>query len=377
MSLTTGFLVLFFTIVIPGFLFLRSYYFGEFSKQFNPKDNITKQLLFGIIPGSIIEILSFLIGKKLGWISVDSIHVLSFFETVNNQKIAENEEAQMLIENPVHFGYYLLIVYGLSFLSGIIFSRLIRAWSLDKHIKMLRFKNQWYYIFSGEIFEFKKFKSAANILGKASENGKKKIVELSKVDVLISNGGENEFYSGYVVDYDLLPSDPSKLDNLYLMDASRYTLKEVKNHNSAFTHPKISEKKPIPGEIFVLNMCNLVNINVSYLLSEKGYTEQKAWIKFLCRILNVIILTLIVTSIFPIFYPFESIQNEYYVLFHQNASWFDKLLFLGFAIFLLGLPIMNKDKETGNYTNSWKEVGMNSLFMLGFAILFCLSFFLF
>lgn len=376
MSLTTGFLVLFFTIVIPGFLFLRSYYFGEFSKQFNPKDNITKQLLFGIIPGSIIQIISFLIGKKLGWISVDSMNVLSFFETVNNQKVSESKEAQSLVENPVHFGYYLLIVYGLSFICGILLSRLIRASNLDKRIKMLRFKNQWYYIFSGEIFDFKKFKSAANTLGKESEKGKKKIVELSKVDVLISNGGDNEFYSGYVVDYDLLPSDPSKLDNLYLMDASRYTLKEVKNHNSPFTHPKVSEKKAIPGEIFVLNMCNLVNINVSYLLSEKGFVEQKAWAKFLFRTMNITILALIVLSMFPIFYQFKSIDNEYYVTFHQNAWWLDKILLLGVVAFLLGLPMMHKDKETGNYTNSWAEVGLNALVMGVIAIVFLLVYFL-
>ena len=178
------------------------------------------------------------------------------------------------------------------------------------------------------------------------------------------------------MDYDLLPSDPSKLDNLYLMDASRYTLKEVKNHNSPFTHPKVSEKKAIPGEIFVLNMCNLVNINVSYLLSEKGFIEQKVWAKFLFRTMNITILALIVLSMFPVFYQFKSIDNEYYLAFHQNARWLDKILLLGVVAFLLGLPMMHKDKETGNYTNSWAEVGLNALVMGVIAVVFLLVYFL-
>ena len=370
MSITAGFLLLFFTIVIPGFLFLRSYYFGEFSKQFNPKDNITKHLLFGIIPGSIIQIICFLFGKKVGWISIDSMNVLSFFETVNNQKISESEEAQMLIQNPVHLGYYLLIVYGFSFLIGMILSRLIRASNLDKRWKMIRFKNQWYYIFSGEIFDFKKFKSAANILGKASENGKKKIVELSKVHVLISNGGENEFYSGYVVDYDLLPSDPSKLDNLYLMDAYRHSRKEIKNDDSQFTHPRISEKKPIPGEIFVLNMCNLVNINVSYLLSEKGYVEQNIWVKRLFWTTNLLLTTIILVGIILILFRVESFDLPIYQRFHKYGWWLDKLLLIGVIMSIFSFPISEKSKETGNYQIKKRDILINTVSLFVFSGLF-------
>lgn len=372
MSLTTGFLLLFFTIVIPGFLFLRAYYYGEFSKQFNPKENITKQLLFGIIPGSIIQLSCFLLGKKIGWISIDSMNLVSFFETVNNQKVSQSEEAQSLIENPVYLGYYLLIVYVLSFLSGTMISRSIRALGWDKSSKVLRFKNQWYYIFSGEIFEFKKFKSAANVLGR--ESSKDKIVQLAKVDILINNGGSNEFYSGYVVDYDLLPNDPSKLDNIYLMDAYRHTLKEVKKPLSKFVHPYISEKKHIPGEIFVLNMCHLVNINVSYLLSEKTAVEQNKWVKRLLIGINILLITLLIFSIYPIFFRVGWIDLDWYNSFHDSAWWLDKVLFFGLAISILGFPITSKNEETGNYTTSWRDLGFNSLALLGFGLAFWLVF---
>lgn len=375
MSLTTGFLVLFFTIVIPGFLFLRSYYYGEFSKQFNPKDNITKQLLFGIIPGSIIQMVCFLVGKKIGWITIDSMHVLSFFETVNNQEFSQNPDAQNMIANPVYLGYYLLIVYAISFVGGASISRLIRASNLDKSWKILRFKNQWYYIFSGEIFDFKKFKSAANILGKVAEDGKNKVIELSKVDVLISNGGEHEFYSGYVVDYDLLPNDPSKLDNLYLMDTYRHTRMEIKNHNSELVHPYKSEKKAIPGEIFVLNMCNLVNINVSYLLSKKTVKEQSRGRKIVHRSLNAILVIVLLSSIYPIFFKVDTIENSWYVSFHNNAWWLDKTLLLGSIMGIVSIPLREKNKETGNYEITKRDSLINVVVFAGFTVAFFLVYY--
>lgn len=64
MSITIGFIALFISIVIPGLLFFRFYYYGEFSKQFTTKDQISKIFFFSIIPGIIIQIHSLLIYFK-------------------------------------------------------------------------------------------------------------------------------------------------------------------------------------------------------------------------------------------------------------------------------------------------------------------------
>lgn len=362
MSLTSGFLLLFFTIVVPGFLFLRTYYYGEFSKQFNPKENITKHLLFGLIPGSIIQLLCFLIGKKLGWVEVDSLNILAFFETVNSQKVGSNKEAQELISNPVYFGYYLLIVYVISFLAGAGISRFIRLRKWDKSIKVLRYKNQWYYVFSGEIFELKKFQSAANILGR--NNLENKDVQLARVDVLISNGGRNEFYSGVVVDYDLLPDDPSKLDNLYLMNAYRYERKELKNDGSFYQHPQITARKHIPGEVFVLNMCNLVNINVSYLLTEKKPKTQKRWVRNLLITLNTISLSILLFLVYPVFWKVDWIKWDVYRTFMAWAWWLDKILLMAVFMSILSFATTSVDDETGLYQYTKRDIWINTIALL-------------
>ena len=227
MSLTSGFLLLFFTIVIPGFLFLRAYFYGEFSKQFNPKEKVSRHLLFATIPGSMIQIICFYVGKVFGWIEVDGTNLVAAFEEINKQEMNNNGFTLHMLEDPTKFALYLITIYSISFSIGVMSSRVIRYLKLDKHLKILRFKNQWYYLFSGEIFEFKKFKSAANILGRVNVHQKE--VQLAKADILISNGGNNEFYTGYVVDYDLLSSDPSRLENIYLMDTYLYRYKELKN----------------------------------------------------------------------------------------------------------------------------------------------------
>lgn len=375
MSLTTGFLLLFFTIVVPGFLFLRFYYFGEFSKQFNPRENITRQLLFALIPGAIIQLICFLLGKWVGWITLDSSNILSFFETLNTQKFHKDHEAQALVANPVNFGYYLLIVYFLSFLAGSLITRVIRSFKWDKSLKILRYKNHWYYVFSGEIFEFKKFKSAANILGKPSLKDKE--IQLSKVDILLNNGGEPEFYTGYVVDYDLSITDPTKLENLYLMDAYRYKRHEIINGDVNLVHPVITEKKHIPGEIFVLNTTNASNINVSYLLSEKKQHPPK-WRNRILMTLNVIAVILLLGSVISIVTEIKQIPFKWYHDFHASSWWLDKVFAILICISVISLVITEKNDDSGKYEYSNKEdTAVNLIAAVLANILFWITYYFF
>lgn len=359
MSLTIGFLILFFTIVIPGFLFLRFYYFGEFSKQFNPKENITKQLLFGLIPGSIIQLSCYLIAKKMGWIKMTAVKLLTFFESINNQNVSADQVTQKALSNTTAFITFTLCVYVVSVVLGISTSRIIRYFKWDKHFKILRFKNQWYYVFSGEIFEFRKFKAVTNKLQKI--NTSKNNVELTRADVLINNGGKSELYSGYVVDYDLNPLDNSRLDNLYLLDAYRYKISEIKNEDSNLAHPTIAEKKHIPGEVFILNMANMININVLYLLSPKTTNNKTKNIFF--QLINNLVFFILLPCIYLIIQQVNSIKFSWYISFHLNAWWLDKVLFSLAYFLLLGMMISSKNKVTNNYEYPKKEL-INSLLSL-------------
>ncbi|THF48460.1 hypothetical protein E6C50_14345 [Flavobacterium supellecticarium] len=61
MNLTLGFIAFFIAIVIPGILFRRFFFYGEFSKQFNTKDPVLHSIFFSIIPGIVIQLVCFTI----------------------------------------------------------------------------------------------------------------------------------------------------------------------------------------------------------------------------------------------------------------------------------------------------------------------------
>ena len=61
MNFTFGFIVFFVSIIIPGILFRRFYFYGEFSKQFNTKDPVLHSIYFSIIPGIILQIFGIII----------------------------------------------------------------------------------------------------------------------------------------------------------------------------------------------------------------------------------------------------------------------------------------------------------------------------
>lgn len=373
MSLTIGFLLLFFTIVIPGFLFLRFYYFGEFSKQFNSKENITRQLLFGLIPGSIIQLTCYLVAKKMCWIKMNAVKLITSFESINNQHVSDDSTTQDVLSDSTIFIYFILSVYLISIFAGISMSRIIRYLKLDKSFKILRFKNQWYYAFSGEIFEFRKFKSVSGKLRKTDTSKNK--VELTRADILINNGGSSELYSGYVVDYDLNPQDNSKLDNLYLMNAYRYKISEIKNDDTHFIHPTIAEKKHIPGEVFVLNMANMININILYLLSPKVKNHKRRNIIF--QVVNTIIVFGLLPLTYYIFKKSSWITFEWYNYFHAYGWWLDKILFSLCYFLLISLLVSTKNKDTNNYEYNKSEFFNTFWSFLVILVLSILVFFIF
>lgn len=285
MNLTTAFLFLFITIIIPGFIFQRIYFFGEFSKQFTTKENIPKLLLTALIPGLLISAIYLPIYNYFVFGEVKIEKILTLFENLSKSNVNQNPESLIYFSNYSSFLIYCIWEFILAGSISFLFSRVIvRGLKLDRRWKTLRYKNQWYYVFSGEIFEFSKFKRATKTLAKKHRRGKD--VQLARADVLIKGAEGNELYTGFVIDYDLNPLDISKLDNIYLMDAIRYKKTELIDGEPNVKEPKIVEKKLIPGELFVLNMANVINVNVSYLLEPikqriKGQISRRLnqWIK--------------------------------------------------------------------------------------------------
>ncbi len=262
MEFTLGFITLLVSIVVPGLLFQRFYYYGEFSKQFSTKENVYKSVFYSIVPGFFIQIFGAWLYLFFRGVAKTNSEIIIIFNNILNGNFVLGSNTIDFINNKLQlYLLHTLNIYILSILIGVAFSRIIRLLEWDRKYKLLRFKNQWYYIFSGEVLTMNKFKLAPKIIGKLY--GVDDITTSSTyADILIdTNVGSQKLYSGYVVDYDLDSENISNLEKIYLLDAHRYKHHEVRGMNIKV------EKVKIPGDVFVILAKNILNINLTYVPS--------------------------------------------------------------------------------------------------------------
>lgn len=280
MSITVDFVLFFLLIVFPGLLFKRFYFWGEFSKEFTVKGTVYKSIIYSIIPGILIQIIASLIYLKSHDESLRLDDIICLYKEVTNPgNFAFSEFSEYFIEDGIsRFLLHQLIVLILSIFLGLLAFFLVRKLKLDVKFKVLRFKNQWYYIFSGEIRFFKKFVNAHNWLTEINGKANKYKFYPPYVDILLDNNGKSELYSGYVVDYDLDYENINDLDQIYLMGPNRWRLiksgyekAELKNKGFLIRGEKV--KVPIPGDVFVLDAKKILNMNLTYIPYE--YKQEK------------------------------------------------------------------------------------------------------
>ncbi|WP_412987364.1 hypothetical protein [Pontimicrobium sp. IMCC45349] len=376
MNLTLGFIAFFITIVIPGILFRRFFFYGEFSKQFNTKDPVLHSMFFSIIPGIIIQLISFIIyNLSLGFDS-SFLEVFTIFRDIASDGSNGTEEAtkEFINNHIITFFLYSLFVFGFSSFLGWISSRTIRIRKWDKKYKLFRFKNQWYYIFSGEVLNMKKFEEAHNV---SFMNNKGLIQDtlLTYADILVrASDDRKELYTGYVVDYDLKSDDITQLDKVYLIDTYRYKKKEkILDENGLEVKDKEASKesntKPtksrnrikVPGDIFILNANNIVNLNLTYVPSikkkisnEKKKKEEKQ--KRYSRIQRIYLLAIFLIILAHFFYKIIHLDKTFLAEYLNDTGFWGKLLVILFINQFLSFfsPTQNEEKKLSyNFSDFW------------------------
>jgi len=291
MSITLDFLLLFLLFVIPGFVFKRIYYFGEFSKQFNIQDPIYKVVFFSVIPGIFFQIFGYLIYWFFHSEEISFYTVLSVFRDISTNPVIEFQTSTNTFLNQ-YIHYFFIHQFNVNVLAaffGFILSKGIRAFKLDRKSKIFRFGNQWYYIFSGDIQSFRKFKLFNNNLAALKPIISNDLDKASAIptindysyyppliDVLISNSASGgNFYTGYVIDYDLNPKDIHSLDKIYLKYPYRYRGIRENDDLEKFEVKGSKVKIPIEGDFLVLNASEIRSMNVTYIPSPDDYLRSK------------------------------------------------------------------------------------------------------
>ena len=297
-GLTTFLLLL---AAVPGFVFRRFYYVGEFHRQYNPR-----KLIFAWFWSTIIGIpllaCTVLAYNNLGdsiinAISINESRVYYLLEIIFNNSGKKSDEIGGIINNVVNklysptflksFIIFLLILLVQSAIVGRIISYLIIYLQLDARIPFLRFENYWFYYLRGHFLKFPQF---------PGKHYKRKGVNL---DILVRlNESTTRLYMGMLAKYELKRGS-NTLDLLVLTDVARYS--------------EGRELKAVPTDAFIIPYDRVININIRLLerLSEWG-------IKGIARVLKPLVLFISILLPFliaPEYFFQDIIRIEYGIAF--------------------------------------------------------------
>lgn len=332
------FIYLFFFFAIPGLVFRKFYYQGEFSKQFVSK-NWAYTLTTSFVIGIVIQLLSFyslkgifqVFGKpekQLYLIEIsDFKNVKNILEGLNLYEFNQNDKIIFLIVS------YILFTCLLSFISAFICWHSVRRLKLDRKFKILRFSNIWNYYLRGEIVDFKDF---------ITINENKKVL-LTLVDIVISDGfKENKLFSGILTQYTINPSNT--LETITLTDV--HIWKKDKNPKSDTYNRNIKCK--VKGHCLILDVKKSIDLNLTYVY------ENQVKDSIAKSIANFI--TLLIISSYLVFIVFLIISSN--PLLIVNYSVFYTILLKTFLIFILTL-IMSVFFNLIDYLGNGKQWSIN------------------
>lgn len=316
MEIAINSVLLFLFILFPGIIFLRFYFTGEFTKQFS-KRPITETIYLSILPGIVIQGITFLTFKKL----VNGNRIALYLETLSD---LQSNNFVTLVFDLSTVGYFLLyylflIIYAI-LLSTILY-KIVRISGLDKHSPVLRFDNSWHYYFSGEVTKFSSFR---NIVEKG------RIVDLTYADILIKTSEDKtQLYRG-VLRQHTISKETGKLEEIYLMDAYRYS-------------DKIENFKSIPGNIFVIPYNNVLNINLTYLTKE----YRNRFNNYRSLVIDTVLLGILILFLVDVFklYAGLDIKNQILIRLLVAFAWLNLI-----SLFDRFFPYKIREKKSSFYT---------------------------
>lgn len=297
MNISLEFIIIVINIIVPGLLFRRFYFYGHFSKEFGAGYSLIRLIAVSSFAGLVIFSISSVCYLPLYKGNFFDL-LKQVFEFYYNLK--DNQDLDL---NEYHPLKVLTITIFCSIFFGTTIGRTIRFLNIDKGVKILRFKNYWFYVFHG----FLKMKPP-----------KGKRLLFTQADMLINSSDGSKLYSGILKDYEVNNSCIQKLNTVTLTDTKRYT----SNQSNKLIR--------IPGDLFVIDCSSLININITYIYTRK----EKEILKILGKIqtfLTVGIFLSIPLFIFKIGWINYVLYNWYFSL-----RWYNMIL-----VFLCVNAILN------------------------------------
>ena len=239
MNLAISSLIIF-LIVSPAILARRVYYTKELSKAFTTRN--TLQEIFSAV------FLSFVLHFMWSWLVNILGHPIDFKITLELLFAPDSIKSYNSITDfmPSIFLYFISLTTA-SMLFSFLMRNVIRTYKLDRKFKALRYDNNWYYIFSGEVLDINDYNKNTNVNSNQIND--------RIVDVLTKSGDKYVLYRGNLVDYQL--NSNNSVDYIVLSSPRKQIVGEE------------DTVKDISSNYFVIPYNEILNINIKYLTIEE------------------------------------------------------------------------------------------------------------
>ena len=239
-------------LLLPGFI-LQTAYTKGFWRWNSPTSarSLTEQVPAGIVLASILHALWSSAAAVAGY-PVDLRSVLMLLTgAYGHEQIYFESALTALTNNPYKIFFYFATLCSFAAIIGYVSHFAVRQLGLDRSTRILRFNNQWFYLLSGEITQFK---GSPHIDQEVDGVLLTTIVHHAEADYL---------YRGLVADFFF--DKEGYLDRVLLTLTARRKLSDDRKTEEAGSPESEARYYDIEGDYFVLKYSEMSTVNVDYI----------------------------------------------------------------------------------------------------------------
>ncbi|MGB3591475.1 MAG: hypothetical protein WBA16_07280 [Nonlabens sp.] len=231
-----------FILLAPAILARRIYFTKELSKSFTSK-NTLRELFSSVFLAGLLHSFWIVVVQCCGYkIDFEIVFRLLF----DARSITDYTN---ITGNIYEVIAYFLSLTLLATIISYLFRNLVRVNAWDRQYSFLRYDNNWYYLFSGEVWDIPTY-SESEITSAD--------IDQRVVDILVNTDDGQTIYRGNLVDYQL--NKDNGVDYIVLS----YPRKKKNGE----------DLKLINSSYFVIPYKEIVNINLRYLITEEDNVEE-------------------------------------------------------------------------------------------------------
>lgn len=248
MNFAVGTIIIVF-LLLPGAVAIRAYYSSLRTKVSNSHVSLTELLVQGVFVSLIIHSIAICIINKLQAKDI-------YFDFLYNVVLGKDEKDfkftnAEFTRNFLNFSYYIIACVSISYCFVKVCKYFIHKWHLHLLVPFLNNANHWFLIFNKN-----------SIIDPVTK--KKKEIDFIIVDVFVK---PDIIYTGILKDFNYSPFK-DELENIIIYTAKRRKITTLKNDNDEEV-TCVSNAVDVPGDILVLTMSDIININIRYVLFEE------------------------------------------------------------------------------------------------------------